>query len=74
MPGTDRENATEMEHISSTSQELKDRLVELTKQLDEAEKLKKTANKKMNDDIKDIKYEIQEVLLLMKNQEDGDGQ
>jgi len=74
MPGTDRENATEMEQISSTSQELKDRLVELTKQLDEAEKLKKTANKKMNDDIKDIKYEIQEVLLLMKNQEDDDGQ
>lgn len=68
--GTQRDNATEMDQVSSTTQELKDRLVELTKQLDEAEKLKKAANKKMSDDIKDLKYEIQEVLMLMKDQEE----
>lgn len=67
-----RDNATEMEEISSSAQALKDRLVELTKQLDEAEKLKKSANKKFNDDIKDIKFEIQETLDLLKEQEEED--
>jgi ADP-ribosylglycohydrolase len=47
-----------MDSISSDESTLKDRLVVLTKQLAEAEGLKKSANKKFNDDIADLKFEI----------------
>lgn len=69
-----RDNATEMDSLSSGEKELKDRIVELSKQLEEAEKLKKSAIKKFNDDIKDIKAEIKMTLELMqKMKEDSDG-
>jgi len=69
-----RDNATEMDSLSSGEKELKDRIVELSKQLEEAEKLKKSAMKKFNDDIKDIKAEIKMTLELMqKMKEDSDG-
>jgi len=66
-----RDNATEMDEtqLVSTVQQLKDRLVVLTKQLNELETSKKTFDKKINGDIKDVKYEMQEVLALMKEQE-----
>lgn len=69
-----RDNATEMDSLSSGEKELKDRIVELSKQLEEAEKMKKSAMKKFNDDIKDIKAEIKMTLELMqKMKEDSDG-
>lgn len=69
-----RDNATEMDSLSSGEKELKDKIVELSKQLDEAEKLKKSTMKKFNDDIKDIKAEIKMTLELMqKMKEDSDG-
>lgn len=69
-----RDNATEMDSLSSGEKELKDKIVELSKQLEEAEKLKKSAMKKFNDDIKDIKAEIKMTLELMqKMKEDSDG-
>lgn len=69
-----RNNATEMDSLSSGEKELKDKIVELSKQLEEAEKLKKSAMKKFNDDIKDIKAEIKMTLELMqKMKEDSDG-
>ena len=69
-----RDNATEMDSLSSGEKELKDRIVELSKQLEEAEGLKKSAMKKFNDDIKDIKAEIKMTLELMqKMNEDSDG-
>lgn len=61
-----RENATEMESIASDEQSLKDRLVELTRQLAETEGLKKSANKKFNDDIADLKFEIKATMELLE--------
>lgn len=61
-----RDNATEMDSISSDESTLKDRLVVLTKQLAEAEGLKKSANKKFNDDIADLKFEIRATMDLLE--------
>ena len=61
-----RENATEMESIASDEQSLKDRIVELTRQLAETEGLKKSANKKFNDDIADLKFEIRATMDLLE--------
>lgn len=61
-----RENATEMESIASDEAALKDRLVELTRQLSEVEGLKKSANKKFNEDIADLKFEIKATMDLLK--------
>jgi hypothetical protein len=66
-----RDNATEMESIAADEATLKDRLVVLTKQLAETEGLKKSANKKFNDDIADIKFEIKETMDLLRQLEEG---
>jgi hypothetical protein len=66
-----RDNATEMESIAADEATLKDRLVTLTKQLAEAEGLKKSANKKFNDDIADIKFEIKGTMDLLRQLEEG---
>jgi len=67
-----RENATEMESIASDEAALKDRLVELTRQLSEVEGLKKSANKKFNEDIADLKFEIKATMDLLKAAEKTD--
>lgn len=61
-----RDNATEMDSIASDETALKDRLVELTRQLAETEGLKKSANKKFNDDIADLKFEIKATMELLE--------
>lgn len=66
-----RDNATEMESIAADEATLKDRLVTLTKQLAETEGLKKSANKKFNDDIADIKFEIKGTMDLLRQLEEG---
>ena len=64
------DDATVMDSIGSDKNELKEKLVNLAKQLEEAEGLKKSAMKKFNDDIKDIKEEMKMTLKLMKQMEE----
>lgn len=69
MPITARENATEMDEVSMGVDELKNRLVELTRKLDEAKRAKKAMMKKMGDDIKDLEFEIKATMELMDGKE-----
>ena len=67
------ENATVMDSLESDETTLKEKLVNLARQLEEAERLKKSAMKKFNDDIKDIKEEMKMTLVLLKQAEEADG-
>lgn len=72
MPIAVRDNATEMDSISQSEDELKNRLVELTRKLDEAKRSKKAMMKKMGDEIKDIEFEIKETMMLMDGQKEAE--
>ena len=63
-----REDATVMDEISSTSGDLKDKLVNLTKSLADAENRKKAAMKAYGDEIKDLKEDIKMTLDLLKEE------
>lgn len=72
MPIAVRDNATEMDSVSQSEDELKNRLVELTRKLDEAKRSKKAMMKKMGDEIKDIEFEIKETMMLMDGQKEAE--
>lgn len=72
MPIAVRDNATEMDSVSQSEDELKNRLVELTRKLDEAKRSRKVMMKKMGDEIKDIEFEIKETMMLMDVQKEAE--
>jgi phage-related tail protein len=72
MPIAVRDNATEMDSVSQSEDELKNRLVELTRKLDEAKRSRKAMMKKMGDEIKDIEFEIKETMMLMDGQKEAE--
>jgi len=64
-----REDVTVMDQVALGIDELKAKIVQLTKQLTEVEGLKKSADKGFNDEIKDLKTEIKQTLDLLKEAE-----